>query len=114
MTKPIPMQKPLILTLLRIVSGAVFAAAVLLTSSSAWAQDLFVSDFNDGNIYRIRPNGEASIFASGMDYPQGIAFNRAGELFVANSALDNGTAGYITIINQDGTPDTFYSGLDPQ
>jgi sugar lactone lactonase YvrE len=102
------------LNLLRLASGVVCAGAVLLMSSSAWAQDLFVSDFINGNIYRITPKGEISVFASGMDYPYGIAFNHAGDLFVANSALDAGTEGYIGKINPDGTPHTFYANLDPK
>lgn len=90
------------------------ACAALFTVSSASAQNLFVSDFVNGNIDKITPDGTVSVFASGMNYPFGIAFNSHGDLFVANSALDNGTEGYITEITPTGSQSTFYSGIDPK
>ena len=49
-------------------------------ASSAQAQNLFVGD-NSGTIYEFTPGGVKSIFASGLSYPTGLAFNRAGDLF---------------------------------
>ena len=50
----------------------------------AEAQNLFVSDNSSGNIYKFRPDGTRSTFASGLSYPQGLAFDSAGDLFVAD------------------------------
>lgn len=88
------------------------AGAVLLMTSAALAQNLFVSDSN-GNIYEITPGGAQSTFASGLSYPYGIAFNSAGDLFVGDSADNAGETGNITEITPNGTASVFASGLDP-
>ena len=62
---------------------AVCAGAILLNASSAQAQNLFESDFGTGSIYEFTPGGAQSTFASGLVYPAGLAFNSAGDLFVA-------------------------------
>ena len=59
---------------------------VVFICSSAQAQNLFVSDNSSGNIYEFTPDGTQSTFASGLCYPAGLAFNSAGNLFVANAA----------------------------
>jgi sugar lactone lactonase YvrE len=80
---------------------------------SAPAQNLFVSNYSEGNIYEYTPDGTPSIFASGMDYPFGIAFDYAGNLFVANTADNFDDQGYITEITRGGVQSTFASNLDP-
>ncbi len=64
-----------------------------------------------GNIYEFTPGGVESLFASGLGNPSGLAFDSAGDLFVANQGLGNG-AGYITEITPNGTESPFASGLD--
>ena len=87
-------------------SGAVFAGAVLLISSSVQAQNLFEADGGSGNIYEFTPGGMRSTFASGLVYPIGLAFNSAGDLFEA----DWGT-GHIYEFTPGGVQSTFASGL---
>jgi sugar lactone lactonase YvrE len=90
-------------------SGAVFAGVVLLITSSAQAQNLFVADYASGNIYEFTPGGAQSTFASGLGGPFGLAFNSAGDLFVADES-----SGDITEITPGGVQNTFASGLfDP-
>jgi DNA-binding beta-propeller fold protein YncE len=92
--------------------GAVCAGAVLLIASSGQAQNLFVGDNESEKIYEYTPGGVRSTFASGFNNPQGMAFNSAGDLFVAN--WDRGTAsetGTITEITPGGVQSTFASGL---
>ena len=71
------------------------------------AGDLFVNEFYSGNIYEFT-NGLASqmgIFATGLPYGYQMAFNSAGDLFVANNVL--GAYGYITKITPGGSKSTF-------
>jgi DNA-binding beta-propeller fold protein YncE len=65
--------------------GVVCAGAILLMAFSAQAQNLFVghAQLFNGNINEITPAGVQSIFVSGLT-PFGIAFNNAGNLFVAD------------------------------
>jgi hypothetical protein len=100
------------LILHRSLGGAAFAGAVLLMAFSAPAQNLFVSNYANDDIYEITPGGVQSTFASGMNYPGGLAFNTAGDLFVANSA-DNGPGGSIVEITPGGTESAFATGIDP-
>ena len=59
-----------------------------------------------GNIYEFTPGGARSTFASGLDSPGGLAFNSAGDLFVADS-----DSGNIYEFTPDGVQSTFASGL---
>src|SRR5208282_717048 len=91
--------------------GAVCAGAVMLISTSAQAQNLFVSDYaNDtvgsGNIYEYMPSGVQSTFASGLSGPAGLAFNSAGDLFEADELSGN-----IYEFTPGGVRSTFASGL---
>src|ERR1039458_3262798 len=82
-----------------------FGGTVLLLAASTQAQNLFVADFSSGNIYEYTPGGAKSTFASGLSSPEGLAFNRAGDLFVSE--------GYTSIIKitPSGAQSTFASFL---
>ena len=54
----------------------------MLIASSAQAQNLFEADFDSGTIYEFTPSGVKSAFAYGLYFPTGLAFDRAGDLFV--------------------------------
>lgn len=86
--------------------GAIFVGAVLLLSTAAQAQDLFVAD-EGGNIYEFTPGGVRSTFASGFNNPFGLAFDRAGNLFVANLYGNS-----ISEITPGGATSIFASGLN--
>lgn len=100
--------------LYRSIGAAACAGTALLLASSVSAQNLFVSNFQHSEIDEINSSGVITPFATGMDYPYGLVFNSAGDLFVANTALDAGNSGYITEITPGGTQSTFASGLDPK
>jgi sugar lactone lactonase YvrE len=68
---------------------------------------VYVSNTGTGTITQIDPNGTASLFASGLNSPEGLALNGAGNLFVANSGDRT-----ISAINSLGTVSTFASGLN--
>lgn len=85
--------------------GLVF---LLFIGTIAHAQNnVFVSNTSAGTVTQIDPNGDFSIFASGLDNPEGLAFDSAGNLYVANSG-----DGTIAKINSAGTVSTFASGLN--
>lgn len=77
------------------------------------AGNLYVATINGGGqgagfIAKITPDGVQSTYAAGLNYPVGIAFNAAGDLFVCNGNL-NGT---ITKIEPNGSQSTFATGLN--
>jgi sugar lactone lactonase YvrE len=45
---------------------------------------LYVSSRNDGVVYQVAPNGEASVYVEGMGVATGIAFDDEGNLFVGD------------------------------
>jgi sugar lactone lactonase YvrE len=86
-------------------------AAVVLICSSARAQNLFVAD---GNIYEFTSNGVRSTFASGFTGPSSLAFDRTGNLFVADVSVDSNsrTSGTIYKFTPAGVRSTFALGLN--
>lgn len=92
--------------------GIISAAAILFMAANVSAQNLFIANYPNGTIQEIS-GGAESIFATGMNYPAGVAFDGAGDLFVANSANNAGESGNITEFTHTGSS-VFASGIDPQ
>jgi glucose/arabinose dehydrogenase len=93
------------------IGGAVYAGVLLLMGPSAPAQTLFAGSYGSENITEIPTSGSQSVFASGLDYPTGLAFNGSGDLFEADQSsgkIYEYTPGYIN----GETPITFASGLN--
>jgi hypothetical protein len=67
------------------ILAMVAGLAALLSSaiSSAAPGDLYVSEPANGVVSKFKPDGTKSTFASGLDYPGGLAFDRASNLFVS-------------------------------
>jgi sugar lactone lactonase YvrE len=93
------------------IGVAVCAGTVLLIASCVSAQNLFEADYGSGNIYEFTPGGAKSTFASGLGYPEAVAFNNAGDLFVSNEGKLALGFGYIAKITPDGTQSIVASGL---
>src|SRR5215468_8615142 len=91
---------------------ACLGAAILICSSAA-ARNLFMSDgysgidHNLGHIYKFTSQGVASTFRSGLDGPEALAFDVAGNLYVTSFL------GHIYKFTPGGTRTTFASGLNP-
>ena len=83
------------------------AVALLVLSGSATAQNLFVTDYDSGNISEITPDGAPNTFASGLNGPFALALNSAGDLFEADY-----NSGNIYKFTPDGKQSTFASGLN--
>lgn len=79
---------------LRSLRTAVMAGLLLMSSfpgsaGVAFAQDLFVANYNAGTVLRVTPGGVVSTVASGFNSPTGLVFNAGGDLFVANQGNGN-------------------------
>jgi sugar lactone lactonase YvrE len=62
-----------------------------------------------GKIYKFTPDGVRTIFASGLDLPTGLAFDNAGNLFVADPSPGSGA---IYKFTPTGHRSTFASGFN--
>ena len=87
-----------------LIGGVLCLAVISLICSRASAQNLFAVDLNNGNIDEFTPNGVRSTIAFGLNYPAGLAFDQAGNLFVADG-------GAIDKFTPAGVRTTFASGL---
>ena len=70
------------------------------------------SEFSS-TISEVTPAGALSPFVGGIDEPEGLAFDAAGSLYVADCDGSLGTYGTISRVTSSGAVSTFaYSGLD--
>src|SRR6266478_1893998 len=98
------------LGLARHLFGSVLClGAFILSCSSASAQNLFATDYL--SIDEFTPDGVPSTFASGLNNPLGLAFDRVGNLFVADTGTYTGT-GAVYKFTPAGVRTTFASGLN--
>ena len=94
------------------ISFRAFALASLLAfffspGVTAASGDLYEADFTSGVIYRFAPSGARSIFVSGLNGPEGLAFDSNGNLFISETG-----SGIIRKFATDGSQTSFASGLD--
>jgi sugar lactone lactonase YvrE len=90
---------------LLILAIALFSATLRM---SAAVGDFFEADYSSGIIYRFAPNGTKTVFASGLNGPEGLAQDAAGNVFVS----ETGT-GIIHKYTADGGSRTpFATGLN--
>jgi hypothetical protein len=81
---------------------------LLFGGTLAHAADIiYVSNTGAGTISEINLSGNESTFASGLNNPEGLAFDNAGNLYVADSG-----DGTISQINPAGNVMTYASGLN--
>jgi sugar lactone lactonase YvrE len=92
-----------------LISGLLCLAVISLICVRASAQNLFATNYL--SIDEFTPNGVGSTFASGLNNPLGLAFDRAGNLFVADTGTYSGT-GAVYKFTPAGLRTTFASGLN--
>lgn len=80
---------------------------ILACGIPARASNVFVSDSGNGTVVQFDSAGNQSVFASGLQNPQGLAFDGNGNLYVANSG-----AGTILRYDSGGMASVFASGLN--
>lgn len=95
---------------------SLLAALLTLATGCASTQNVYVTSGSnpEANVFRYTPGGAQSFITSGMNYPLGMAVDHAGNLYVANTALNAGESGNITKITPRGAKSIFASGIDPQ
>jgi sugar lactone lactonase YvrE len=106
---------------LKAILGWLLIASSLLVGavSSANAQsDLFASingnrQNGGGFIYQYTPTGAQSTFLAGLDRPRGMAFDSAGNIFLASTSIDGSGVYHSSILEiaPDGTVTTFASAF---
>jgi sugar lactone lactonase YvrE len=85
----------------------VCVGAIFPLVSKVSAQNLYVTDYGGyKGVYEIMSAGGQSNLVSGLSGPMALAFNRWGNLFVADTGNGN-----IIEVTSGGTPTTFASGL---
>jgi sugar lactone lactonase YvrE len=100
-----------------LISGVLCLAVISLICSSASAQNLFAVGVDpttggvNGNIDEFTPNGVRTTFASGLAVPDGLAFDSAGNLFVADLGFGYPDTGRIYKFTPAGVRTTFALGL---
>src|SRR5438128_4778074 len=92
-----------------LINGVLCLAALSLICARASAQNLFATDYL--SIDEFTPNGVQSTFASGLNNPLGLTFDKAGNLFVADTGTSTGT-GAVYKFTPAGVRTTFASGLN--
>jgi sugar lactone lactonase YvrE len=91
--------------------SAIFAAAATMVFvSSSRADVIYVSNWGNNTVWKFTAEGSGSIFANtGLNHPMGLAFDEAGNLYVANSAGYKDST--IRKFAADGTGSQFATNL---
>jgi DNA-binding beta-propeller fold protein YncE len=82
------------------------ASATLPMAIRAAPGDLYVTNLASNTVDIYAPDGTKSVFASELNSPQGLVFDRTNNLYVAD-----GGSGSIFKYDTAGTRTTFYTGL---
>ena len=87
-------------------SGGAGPGAAFTVDTTLSPVGLYVANSGAGTVSRVSTNGSVSVFASGFNEPEGLAFDSLGNLYVAN--YGNGVVSKVT---SAGTTTTYASGL---
>jgi sugar lactone lactonase YvrE len=87
----------------------ILTVLVLLTSSLAHADNIYVSCYNSGKIMKYDSSGNGTIFASGLNNPTGLAFDSKGNLWASEQGSSNTNNGAIVKFDKNGNKSTFVS-----
>ena len=90
-------------TRIKYLLAAAVLPFLLTVRSHGAAGDLYVTCFDSDSVVRITPSGTKSTFATGIDGPLGLAFDRSANLFVGEPVI----VGRIYKITPGGTKTVF-------
>src|SRR5438105_961041 len=91
--------------LLRLLpSTTAFALVLAPIATYAAPGDLYEADSGTGTIFKFAPNGAKASFVSGLFFPEGVAFDASGNVFVTDNQS-------VLKFTPNGTKSTFASGL---
>src|ERR1039457_818949 len=80
-------------------------ALLVMTSGSAGADTIYVSNIGDSSVRTVDQNGAVSFFAdNGFNYPSGLAFDGAGNLYASSFYGDQ-----IKVFSPSGSATVFAS-----
>jgi dipeptidyl aminopeptidase/acylaminoacyl peptidase len=88
----------------------IVTAFISLASAIVHADNIYVSSISDGTIVKFDSSGNKSTFASGLNWPVGLAFDRNGNLYVGTFGGITGTS-TIEKYDPSGNKTTFAAGL---
>jgi sugar lactone lactonase YvrE len=91
---------------LMLIGGTIAARTV-----SAAAGDLYGVDYFQSTIFKFAPNGTQSNFATGLQHPSVIAFDKAGNVYFGEGDVNGSNR--ITQITTTGSKSTFATGIYP-
>lgn len=87
-------------------AAGLLIASFCLMGASTHADSIYVSDSAAGAILKYDDGGSASLFASGLNTPTGLAFDQGGNLYVASAG-----SGTIEKLDSAGNASLFATGL---
>lgn len=87
------------------------AALAFIPGLRADPGDLYVTNLATGSVIKYAPDGTFTTFASGLTSPQGIVFDQAKNLYVADAGNGGAGNGSIFKYTLSGTKTTFRSGM---
>jgi sugar lactone lactonase YvrE len=98
---------------LRAAWAAVVMALLLAGSHSPLiaATLMYVSNYGNGTISAVADNGSVSTFATGLQHPSALAFDKWGNLYAGDWGVDVGPVGTIHKITPDGHVSTYAAGF---
>ena len=94
------------------VVAVVLVAALIRLANVSWADTLYVSDWSASSIEKVAADGTVTTLVSDEPGPQGLAFDRSGNLYVAlarGGGIDKLSAsgqhlGFIEVVRSDFGP----------
>ena len=99
----------------RLASVVLMAGGILSARTvSASAGDLYAVDYFQSTIFKYSPSGTRSTFATGLQYPSVIAFDKAGNVYVGEGDSSSSGVNRITKITAAGSRSTFVTGITPR
>lgn len=90
-----------------IFAAAVVAVVFFTSHAPAAPGDIYETDFSSGTLFKFSPTGSRTTFATGLNGPEGMAFDRNGNFFVTDTG-----SGRIFKYAPNGTRTIFASGLN--